>query len=190
MLWFWMWFDSHKIKTFTVQSKSSFALVPLKGKTITVKKRHTHFNNLKHKKNDKASSLSLYKMFNQLLLTFCSSTSPGLLLPPKRLKKEINPEVLACPFTWFSSFLPSNEQTPSSLIFSVLDPEEYDLWDMLLWNKSPSRRRAAGDRLVSSMETDLRRGPCDTALWLGHSGRDVEPSGGHVRLSRFGELGR
>lgn len=37
------WFDFHKIKTFTVQSKCPFALGPLKGKTITIKKTNSFF---------------------------------------------------------------------------------------------------------------------------------------------------
>lgn len=107
-----------------------------------------------------------------------------------RLKKDMNPEALTCSSTWFSALLPTTGQTPFSLISSVLDPEEYDRWDMLLWNKSPSRKRDPGDCLVSSMETDLRIGPFDTALWLGHSERDKEPPDGGVRLFRSEDFGR
>lgn len=72
----------------------------IEGRKKHNSKRKTHFRIL-NIKNDKAWSLSIDKIFNQVLdpLKFCSSTPFGLVLPPMRLKKDMNPEALTCPST-------------------------------------------------------------------------------------------
>lgn len=68
----------------------------MEGKNHNSKKRK-HFKIL-NIKNDKAWSLSLDKIFNQVLdpLKWCSSILFGLVLPPMRLKNDMNPEALTC----------------------------------------------------------------------------------------------
>jgi len=61
---------------------------------------------------------------------------------------------------------------------------------MLFWNKSPNRNPGAGARVVSSMEADLKSGPCDRTFRRRHSGRDAEPPEEDVGRSRLQTLGR
>lgn len=101
--------------------------------------------------------MSLHKVFNQILgrFRFGSSALLGLVLPPMRLKKDMNPEELAFP-TSNSDLELNAERTP--LAVSVRDPWEYDRWHMLRWNRSPRLKRDVRDWLVSSTEADLSGG--------------------------------